>query len=303
MAFDFLKKKLSRTHNTIISGIQSAVGQKSIKESIEVLEETLIMADMGIDSASYIADRLKDNFASGESGLEGKLKEILHEILLTVQSPLEIKDLPFVIMVIGVNGVGKTTTIGKLASKFTSEGKSVILGAGDTFRAAAGEQLDIWAKRTGCDIVKGLDGADPSSVAFDTVKAAIARDKDVVIIDTAGRLHTDDNLLEELRKVDRVIAKAFKESEKTTNLRDAPHERLLVLDGTTGQNALAQAKSFNSAVDITGIAITKLDGTAKGGIIIPIARELSTPIRFIGVGEKVEDLQEFRATDYSESLL
>lgn len=299
MAFNFFKKKLARTHKTILSGLQSAVGASTLNESIELIEETLIMSDMGIASSGFIAGQLRDSLASGATALEDKLNKILLDILKPVESPLIVEGSPFVIMVIGVNGVGKTTTIGKLAGRFASEGKSVILGAGDTFRAGATEQLVIWAKRTGADIVTGAPGSDPSSVAFDTVKAAIARDKDVAIIDTAGRLHSDENLLEELKKVDRVIGKAFKESGREGS---APHERLLVIDGTTGQNALTQAKSFNDAVDLTGITITKLDGSAKGGILIPIARELSTPIRYIGMGEKVKDLQDFRASDYVEAL-
>ncbi len=299
MDFNFFNKKIARNHKTILSGLQSAVGAKTLNESIELIEETLIMSDMGIESSGFIAGQLRDSLASGTEALEAKLNKILLDILKPVEAVLNPEGSPFVIMVIGVNGVGKTTTIGKLAGRFASVGKSVILGAGDTFRAGATEQLAVWAKRTGADIVTGAPGSDPSSVAFDTVKAAIARGRDVAIIDTAGRLHSDENLLEELKKVDRVIGKAFKESGMEGS---APHERLLVIDGTTGQNALIQAKSFNEAVDLTGIAITKLDGSAKGGILIPIARELSTAIRYIGVGEKVEDLQDFRALDYVEAL-
>lgn len=302
MAFNFFKKNIARTQKSILSGFQSALGAKSVNESIEMIEETLIMTDMGVDASAYIAEKLRDSLSTGLEGLEAELKKILLEILKPVDVPLVISEAesPFIIMVVGVNGVGKTTTIGKLASKFTSEGSTVILGACDTFRAAATEQLTLWATKTNSEIVKGLDGSDPSAVAYDTVKAAIAREKDIAIIDTAGRLHTDDNLLEELKKIDRVIAKAFKDSG-----RQAPEilERLLVVDGTTGQNALVQAKSFSSAVDLTGIAITKLDGTAKGGILVPIARELSTAIRYVGIGEKVEDLQVFSSADYVDSLV
>ena len=303
MPLGFLKKQLAKTHNLIASALGSAMGAKSIGESIESIEEALVMADMGVTTSSEIAELLRGEFISGEKAVRDKLEEILTSFLKPVEEPLVIDSSlkPFVIMVLGVNGVGKTTTIGKLASKFSSEGKSVVLGAADTFRAAAADQLSIWAERTGADIIRGSEGGDPGSVAFDTVKAAIARKADVAIIDTAGRLHSDSNLIEELKKVDRVIGRAFELEDKT--LLEAPHERLLVLDGTTGQNALTQAKTFSSAVKITGIAVTKLDGTAKGGIIVPIARELSTPVRFIGVGEKVEDLQVFSSNDYVKSLI
>lgn len=198
------------------------------------------------------------------------------------------------IMVLGVNGVGKTTTIGKLASRFTAEGKKVVLGAGDTFRAAAVEQLELWGERVGCDVIKQASGADPGAVAFDSIKAAIGRYANVLILDTAGRLHTKVNLMDEIKKIKRVAAR---------ELDGAPHENLLVLDASTGQNALSQARIFNEAVGVTGIALTKLDGTAKGGIIVPLARELKIPIRYIGVGEGVDDLKEFNAREFVEAMI
>ncbi|PLX95258.1 MAG: signal recognition particle-docking protein FtsY, partial [Desulfuromonas sp.] len=200
---------------------------------------------------------------------------------------------PFVIMVVGVNGVGKTTTIGKLANQFINDGKKVILGAGDTFRAAAAEQLQIWGERAGVDVIRHAEGADPSAVAFDAAKAAVARKADILLLDTAGRLHTKVNLMEELKKIRRILDR---------EIPGAPHEVLLVLDATTGQNALTQAKLFNEAVDLDGIALTKLDGTAKGGIVIAIAAELKIPVRFVGIGEKIDDLRPFDAEMFVSAL-
>jgi len=222
------------------------------------------------------------------------LRDEISGILQEVERPLVVDRSPFVIMVLGVNGVGKTTTIGKLAHRYQSMGKSVLLAAGDTFRAAAIEQLEGWGKRVGCPVIRQAQGGDPGAVVFDAMNAAVSRGSNVVIRDTAGRLHTKGNLMEELKKVKRVISK---------ELHGAPHESLLVLDAGTGQNAINQARLFNEAVDVTGIALTKLDGTAKGGIIIPIARELKIPIRFIGVGEGLDDLKDFDARDFAEALI
>jgi fused signal recognition particle receptor len=226
--------------------------------------------------------------------LKTGLKDSIYSVLRSVERPLEVNRRPFVIMVVGVNGVGKTTTIGKLAARYSSSGKSVIIGAGDTFRAAAIEQLELWGQRAGCPVIRHAQGGDPGAVAFDAVKAAKARGTDIVILDTAGRLHTKVNLMEELKKVQRVVSK---------EVPDGPHENLLVLDGSTGQNALSQARFFNEAVGVTGIALTKLDGTAKGGIIVAIARELKIPIRYIGVGEGIDDLKDFSAREFVEALI
>ncbi len=292
-----LKSKLARTHNNLMGGVEAALGKTSRKESLEALEEALIMADVGVNTAIEIVDRLREDFGWDKNNFADRLRASILEILKEVEEPLDVTRTdgqPHVIMVLGVNGVGKTTTIGKLSSYLTERRKSVLLGAGDTFRAAATEQLEIWGNRVGCPVIKHSQGGDPGAVAFDSVKAAIARKTDVVLIDTAGRLHTKVNLMEELKKIKRVVERL---------IPDAPHENLLVVDASTGQNALNQAKLFHEAVGITGIVVTKLDGTAKGGIIIPIARELKIPIRFIGVGEGVEDLREFKASEFVEALV
>ncbi len=295
LSFSRLKKGLARTHNAILGGIESALTGTSREVLIERLEEGLIASDVGVETSMEIVDGLRDVIAGWDSEkLKNHLRERLFEVLKGVERPLEIDSTPFVIMVLGVNGVGKTTTIGKLAARFTSEGRSVLLGAGDTFRAAAIEQLEVWGERVGCPVIKQSQGGDPGAVAFDTVKAAISRKADVVILDTAGRLHTSVNLMEELKKIKRVVAR---------EIPQAPHENLLVLDATTGQNALNQARLFNEAVGVTGIALTKLDGTAKGGIIVAIAKELGIPVRFIGVGEGAEDLRPFDAREFVEALL
>ena len=290
-----LKSKLARTHNAIMGSVEGAFTGKSREEVLETLEESLITADIGVETSLEIVERLRGTLGGWDpERLKKYLQDYLYEILKDVEKPLTFYRSPFVVMVLGVNGVGKTTTIGKLAALYRAQGKTVVLGAGDTFRAAAVEQLEIWGERTGCDVVKQTMGADPGAVAYDAINAAIGRYANVVLLDTAGRLHTKANLMDELKKVKRVASR---------ELPDAPHENLLVLDASTGQNALNQARLFNEAVGVTGIVLTKLDGTAKGGIIVPIARELKIPIRFIGVGEGVDDLKEFYAREFVEAII
>lgn len=298
--FDRLKKGLSKTHETIVGRIDSLLlGKKQIDaETLEELEEILISADIGVATSSELIDileqRLKrDELRDGET-LKKALKEEMLARLSQETPRLDVDSAsPYVIMVIGVNGVGKTTTIGKLAWKFSEAGKKVLLVAGDTFRAAAAEQLEIWGHRAGVDVIRHKEGSDPSAVIFDGCKAALARNKDILIIDTAGRLHTKANLMEELKKIRRVMGR---------ELPGSPHETLLVLDASTGQNAISQARLFKEVADVSGIAVTKLDGTAKGGIVIAICSELKIPVRYIGVGEGVEDLREFDPTQYVEAI-
>ncbi len=290
-----LKTRLTRTHNAIMGSVEAAFAGTSREELLELLEESLIAADVGVTASAEIVDSLRGAVASRDiERLKTGLKDSIYSVLSSVERPLEVNKRPFVIMVVGVNGAGKTTTIGKLAARYASSGKSVIIGAGDTFRAAAIEQLELWAQRAGCPVIRHAQGGDPGAVAFDTVKAAKARGTDIVILDTAGRLHTKVNLMEELKKVQRVVSK---------EVPDGPHENLLVLDASTGQNALNQARIFNEAIGVTGIALTKLDGTAKGGIIVAIARELKIPIRYIGVGEGIDDLKDFSAREFVEALI
>ncbi len=294
--FDKLKAGLAKTKQSL-ARIETVLLNRKIEESdIEEIEEILISSDLGAEATEQLIGVLKkkvrDGIIKDVANVKALLKEEMSAMLGEAQ-PIKPSQKPFVILAIGVNGVGKTTTIGKLASRFRSEGKSVVLAAGDTFRAAAIEQLDIWAQRTGAEIIKHQSGSDPAAVAFDGVEAARHRGSDVVIIDTAGRLHTKSPLMEELKKVDRVIKKA---------MPDAPHEKLLVIDATTGQNALRQAKMFNDAIGVTGIALTKLDGTAKGGIIFAIQKELNIPVKLIGIGEGVEDLRDFDPKDFVSAL-
>lgn len=299
MVLGRLRSRLAKTHNAIMGGIQSVVssnGNKDDGDSMESLEEALIRADVGVSiSMELVADLQKSSWRDTE-GLRARLSEKVQGMLRDVEGPLDVSvaKSPYVIMVIGVNGVGKTTTIGKLATWLTDRGKTVMLGAGDTFRAAAVEQLEVWGKRVGCTVVKHQEGGDPGAVAFDAIRSAKAKNVDVVILDTAGRLHTKVNLMEELKKIQRVVSREIPE---------APHENLLVVDGSTGQNALDQARLFNEAVGVTGLVVTKLDGTAKGGIVVPIARELKIPIRFIGVGEGVDDMKEFYADEFTDALI
>jgi len=275
------------------------LGKKQIDtDTLEELEEILITADLGVkttvDLVRTLEQRLKRAELQDGAALKAALKE---EILVRLKancSPLVVTGKkPFVILVIGVNGVGKTTTIGKLAARYAGEGKRVLLAAGDTFRAAAAEQLETWAGRVGADIVRHKEGADPSAVVFDACKAAAARSCDVLIIDTAGRMHTKVNLMEEMKKIRRVL---------TREIPEAPHETLLVLDAATGQNALSQAKLFKEAADVSGVVLTKLDGSAKGGIVVAVSYEYALPVRFIGVGEAVEDLREFDPAQFVEAL-
>jgi len=288
---DFLKRGLEKTKNAFFKNVVSLLKEKSIdKETLERLEELLIQADVGVATTEYILQKLKER----DGDPFENLKEILLEIL-NLDTSLKIPDEPpFVILVVGVNGTGKTTSCGKLGKFFIDQGKSVVLTAADTFRAAAIEQLKIWGERIGATVIAHGEGADPGAVAFDAVSHAVAKGKDVVIIDTAGRLHTKKNLIEELRKIHRVVKK---------RVVDAPHETLLVIDATTGQNGLVQAKIFKEAVDVTGIVLTKLDGTAKGGITLAIAKELGIPIKFVGVGEGEDDLRPFDPWAFVEVLL
>jgi len=293
--FKRLKAGLARTHNAIMGSVETAFSDMSREDLLERLEESLIMADVGAATSVEIVDGLRRSFTGRDpERLRELLREAVYDILKEVERPLKIERSPFIIMVLGVNGVGKTTTIGKLSARFVAENKKVLLAAADTFRAAAIEQLELWGERTGCAVIKQAEGGDPGAVAFDAVKATVGRWANILLVDTAGRLHTKTNLMDELKKVRRVIAR---------ELEGAPHETLLVLDASTGQNAVNQARIFNDAVGVTGIVLTKLDGTAKGGIIIPIAREFKIPIRYIGVGEGVEDLREFDAREFAEALI
>lgn len=294
-----LKKGLSKTRKILTTDIDELfAGSRFLDdEMIEDLEELLITADIGVQTTMEITQRISKKSSKIKSPSD--LKEHLKTELLTLIQP-KIKEesnsrvKPHVVMVIGVNGVGKTTTIGKLASKNAAEGKKVLIAAADTFRAAAIEQLTIWANRSGAEIVKHKADADPAAVAFDGVEAAIARNKDVVFIDTAGRLHTKINLMEELKKIKRSISK---------KLPDAPHEVLLVLDATTGQNAVSQAKMFKEALDVSGLVLTKLDGTAKGGIVVSICNTLELPLKYVGVGETIDDLQNFDPVEFVNAIL
>ena len=298
--FSRLKSGLAKTRNSLAGGLDNVVhGQARVEpKHLDELEEALIMADVGIPTTNAILETLKREVAEGrirnkEDVLEN-LKRLMVDILKENQGhPHKEAQKPHVVLVIGVNGSGKTTTIGKLTQKWKNEGKNVLLGAGDTFRAAAIEQMLIWAERVGVPCIHQKSGADPSAVAFDAVQAAVTRKMDVALIDTAGRLQTNTNLMEELKKVKRVIGKV---------LPGAPHETLLVLDATIGQNSVSQAKLFHEAMAIDGLVMTKLDGTSKGGVLLNITRELKLPVRYIGIGEKADDLQEFDPNTFVEAL-
>ena len=296
--FDKIREGLKKTRDNISGQITQMVNSftKIDEDLFEELEELLVMGDVGVNTAEYICDQLrkkiKEKGITDPSLIMGELKAIVAE-MLQGDDTLHISTKPSIILVIGVNGVGKTTTIGKLASRLKSEGKSVILGAADTFRAAAIEQLEVWAERAGVPLIKHKEGADPAAVVFDTIAAAKARNCDVIICDTAGRLHNKKNLMDELGKISRVIDR---------ELPGCDRETLLVLDAATGQNAVNQAKEFQSAAGITGIVLTKLDGTPKGGVVLPIKQDLGLPVKFIGVGEQVDDLQPFDAAFFADAL-
>jgi fused signal recognition particle receptor len=297
--FDKLKAGLKKTSEAISNQVNSvfSVFVKVDEELFENLEEALIMADIGVETSTYIIEelrnRVKHKHITDGNEVKKELQQVISDILEEQDFTMKLETTPSVILVIGVNGVGKTTSIGKLATHYKSQGKKVLLAAADTFRAAAIDQLDIWAQRSGCDIIKHQENSDPASVVFDACAAAKARGADILICDTAGRLHNKKNLMAELEKINRVISR---------ELPDASRETLLVLDATTGQNAVSQAKLFSEAADITGIVLTKLDGTAKGGIVIAISREQSMPVKFVGVGEGIDDLQEFNPSDFAKAL-
>jgi fused signal recognition particle receptor len=298
--FDKIKAGLTKTRNALSNTLGSVfTGFSEIDDDFyDELEESLILADLGVDTALKATDRLRkavrEQHLKTPEEAKAALKDILEQMLLVGTPQLDLSTTPSVVLVIGVNGVGKTTTIGKIATRLVSEGKKVLLIAGDTFRAAAADQLEIWAGRSGADIVRQHEGADPASVVFDGIQAAKARDVDVILIDTAGRLHNKTNLMNELNKISRIVSR---------ELPDAAREVLLVLDGTTGQNGLIQAKQFKEIAGVTAIALTKLDGTAKGGIVIAVADSLQIPVKFVGVGEQADDLMPFVARDFVEALL
>ncbi len=299
-----LKQGLSRTREGMFGKIREVIRLKPEldEEALEEIEEILIQADVGVDPTLRIVDRLRERVNAGEisDNPEGAVQRLLKEEILQILqtpshavSPLRSASPPCVILVVGVNGVGKTTTIGKMAGRYRAEGKRVLLAACDTFRAAAIDQLSIWAERTGADIVRHQPGADPASVAFDALSAAGSRGIDVVLIDTAGRLHTRVNLMEEVKKIRRVLGKCQE---------GAPHQTLLVLDATTGQNAVAQARQFHADLEVTGLVLAKLDGTAKGGVVVAIADELGLPVRMVGLGEGPDDLNDFDPEAFVKAL-
>ncbi len=294
-----LSAGLARTRGGFVSRLGKLFARKKIDDDLlDALEQVLLTADIGPRTAEKLFEIIKKELKKSEltdaDAIWSKIRETSATILNVDSKPLDFgQETPFVLLTIGVNGVGKTTTIGKLAAKLTREGKKVLLAAGDTFRAAAVEQLEIWGERSGCDVVKGKSGSDPSSVIFDAIKRGVAEDYDVVIADTAGRLHTKKDLMEELQKIGRVCHKAKP---------GAPHETWLVLDSTTGQNAIQQAQLFKEAMNITGIVLTKLDGTAKGGVILGICDEMNVPVRFIGIGEQVDDMRAFDRDKFIDAL-
>ena len=297
--FSRLREGLTKTRNNIVHGIDSVFnGFSAIDEDFyEELEEILIMGDLGVEATDAILEKLrvqvKENHIKEPAACKEYLIQNIKEQMRVEETAYDFESKTSVVLVIGVNGVGKTTTVGKLAGKLKGQGRKVLIAAADTFRAAAGEQLSEWASRAGVDIIGGAEGADPASVIYDAVSAAKARNVDVLLCDTAGRLHNKKNLMEELKKIDRIIGKEFP---------DAHRENLVVLDGTTGQNALQQAKEFREVTNLTGIILTKLDGTAKGGIAVAIQSQLQIPVKYIGVGETIEDLQKFDADQFVDAL-
>lgn len=296
--FSKIKEGLNKTRASISNGVNSIINSftKIDEELFEELEETLVMSDMGVATAQEICEglrkKIKETGVTDPKEIKGMMKEIITE-MLGEDEGLSLNTKPSVILVIGVNGVGKTTSIGKIASQLKKDGKKVVLGAADTFRAAAIDQLGIWAERAGVSMVKSVEGTDPASVVFDTISSAKSKGADVIICDTAGRLHNKKNLMDELAKIYRVIAR---------ELPDSSVETLLVLDAATGQNAVNQAREFKNVADITGIVLTKLDGTAKGGIIVAIRNELNIPVKFVGVGEGIDDLQPFNAAEFADGI-
>lgn len=298
--FERLKQGLKKTTDGLVGRIDALVlGKKEIDaDTLEELEEILITSDIGVKTTVELVRTLEQQLGRNElkdgAALRTALKEEIYSRLAAHHSRLDLnRERPFVLLVIGVNGVGKTTTIGKLASRFTADGRKVLLAAADTFRAAAAEQLEEWGRRSGVDVVRHKEGADPSAVVFDACKAAVARQSDILIVDTAGRLHTKVNLMEEMKKIHRVIGR---------EIPGAPHETLLVLDAATGQNAISQARLFKEAAGVTGIALTKLDGTAKGGIVVAVSHEFALPVRYIGVGEAIDDLRDFDPREFTDAL-
>ena len=293
-----LRDSIGRSRRAMVQQLAGVVLDPADDEVWERLEEALIMADCGVPATVAVIERLEAEASAGRlttsSELTSRLSEIVAELMTPEGDPrIDVSEHPAVLLVTGVNGTGKTTSIGKIAWHLREAGRSCVIGAADTFRAAAGEQLETWAQRAGADFVSSQSGADPAAVAYDAVAAAEARGRDVVIVDTAGRLHTQDHLMEELRKIHRVIGQ---------RLEGAPHEVLLTIDATTGQNGLQQARLFAEAVQVTGIVLTKLDGTAKGGIALAIAHELGIPVKLIGVGEGLEDLRPFEPADFAQAL-
>ncbi|MDD4674641.1 MAG: signal recognition particle-docking protein FtsY [Syntrophaceticus schinkii] len=297
--FSKLKETLTKTRNNFVSKVTElvTVHKKIDEEFYEELEDILLQADVGVAAACHLLDEIRSEVKQRKISEAADVRDLLEEKMLELlgeQASLEINTaLPAVILVVGVNGVGKTTTIGKLAYRMRQQGKDVLLVAADTFRAAAIEQLEIWSERTGSEIIKHMAGSDPAAVVFDALQAAKKRGIDVVIIDTAGRLHTKTNLMEELRKIERVV---------TREIPEAPHEVLLVIDAATGQNALRQAELFKEATKVTGIALAKLDGTAKGGIVLAISEELGIPVKLVGTGEGMEDLRDFDSHEFVSAL-
>ena len=297
--FDKIKQGFKKTSDAVSHSLDSvfAAFVKIDEDLLEELEEALILSDVGASTSAKIVAEVEKRAKLRKTTTASELRDLLREVMtdnMLDNQPLDVSGRPAVILVIGVNGVGKTTSIGKLAARYVSEGKKVMLSAADTFRAAAADQLEIWAKRAGADIVRHGEGADPAAVVFDSISAAKARGSDIIIVDTAGRLHNKANLMDELAKIDRVISR---------ELPDASRETLLVLDATTGQNAVHQAEEFNKAAELTGIILTKLDGTAKGGIVIAISAGLGVPVKLVGVGEGIDDLIDFDRAAFLEAIL
>ncbi len=297
--FEKIKQGLSKTRDALSNTLGSLfVGSEIDDDFYEELEESLILADLGVETsvkaAELLRKKVKESHMKTTEEAKTALKEILVEMLCQGDTALDLSTKPSVVLVIGVNGVGKTTTIGKIATRYVREGKNVLMVAADTFRAAAADQLEIWAQRSGASIVRQNEGADPASVVFDGIRSAKAKNVDVILIDTAGRLHNKQNLMNELGKISRIVER---------ELPGAAREVLLVLDGTTGQNALVQAKQFKEVAGVTAMAITKLDGTAKGGIVIAVADSLQIPVKFVGVGEQADDLMPFEAEPFVEALI